>query len=234
MQRTKADQAKVAGDDVAAVSDSGVTVFHGTIVDAPLLGQIRVRPDTHVGVSEAGVIVFILGADGQCESVPTWQPEKARELVKESRHGGLIRVVEPPGFICPGFIDTHAHAPQSNFAGSATDLPLMEWLQHYTFPAERSLDSDPERARTVMTGAVRRSVLSGTTTSLWWGTLHLEPTLTLARACRDAGQRAFVAKVSMDRHGAEGYQEASAAEAVANAEHFIDMVHRMECAAGRE
>ena len=40
-------------------------------------------------------------------------------------------------FCVPGMIDTHVHAPQYQFTGTATDLPLMEWLQTYTFPAER-------------------------------------------------------------------------------------------------
>jgi guanine deaminase len=43
----------------------------------------------------------------------------------------------PEEFCCPGMIDTHVHAPQYQFTGTATDLPLMEWLQTYTFPAER-------------------------------------------------------------------------------------------------
>ena len=31
-----------------------------------------------------------------------------------------------------GFIDTHIHAPQYQFTGTAADRPLMEWLDHYT------------------------------------------------------------------------------------------------------
>lgn len=32
----------------------------------------------------------------------------------------------------PGLIDTHVHAPQYQFTGTATRLPLMEWLVEYT------------------------------------------------------------------------------------------------------
>ena len=32
----------------------------------------------------------------------------------------------------PGLIDTHVHAPQYTFTGTATRLPLMEWLTEYT------------------------------------------------------------------------------------------------------
>jgi guanine deaminase len=36
--------------------------------------------------------------------------------------------VQPTQFLLPGFIDTHLHAPQYSYAGTATDTPLMEWL----------------------------------------------------------------------------------------------------------
>ena len=36
----------------------------------------------------------------------------------------------------PGFVDTHIHAPQYVFTGTGYDLPLLQWLEKYTFPAE--------------------------------------------------------------------------------------------------
>lgn len=36
----------------------------------------------------------------------------------------------------PGMIDTHIHASQYVNAGFALDLPLLDWLHQYTFPAE--------------------------------------------------------------------------------------------------
>ena len=36
----------------------------------------------------------------------------------------------------PGFVDTHIHAPQYVYAGTGTDLPLLDWLTKYTFPVE--------------------------------------------------------------------------------------------------
>lgn len=32
-------------------------------------------------------------------------------------------------FLLPGLVDTHIHAPQYAFTGTATDIPLMEWLE---------------------------------------------------------------------------------------------------------
>jgi guanine deaminase len=33
-------------------------------------------------------------------------------------------------------VDTHYHAPQFVNAGNGLDMPLLEWLETYTFPAE--------------------------------------------------------------------------------------------------
>lgn len=39
-------------------------------------------------------------------------------------------------FFMPGLVDTHIHAPQYSYAGTGLDLPLLQWLNTYTFPAE--------------------------------------------------------------------------------------------------
>lgn len=36
----------------------------------------------------------------------------------------------------PGMVDTHIHAAQYVNAGCALDLPLLCWLNKYTFPTE--------------------------------------------------------------------------------------------------
>lgn len=36
----------------------------------------------------------------------------------------------------PGFVDTHIHSSQYPNSGLALDLPLLEWLDKYTFPLE--------------------------------------------------------------------------------------------------
>jgi len=66
------------------------------------------------------------------------------------------------GLILPGLINGHTHAAMSLFRGLADDLPLMEWLNRYIFPAERRID-----ARFVYTGtllACAEMILSGATT----------------------------------------------------------------------
>ncbi len=36
----------------------------------------------------------------------------------------------------PGMVDSHIHAPQYAYTGTHLDLPLLEWLNKYTFPIE--------------------------------------------------------------------------------------------------
>jgi guanine deaminase len=56
----------------------------------------------------------------------------ASELHKTT--GEIIRI--PDGsFFLPTFADLHLHAPQFLYQGNGLDLPLMEWLDAYTYKA---------------------------------------------------------------------------------------------------
>lgn len=68
----------------------------------------------------------------------------------------------------------------------------------------------------------RRTLRAGTTTCCYYGTLHTDSTLALAEQCRKQGQRAFVGKICMDRHGGEHYVEASAEDSLVETRRFID------------
>ena len=56
----------------------------------------------------------------------------------------------------PGLVDTHVHASQYVFTGTGYDLPLMEWLSKYTFPAEAQF-KDVHFAKDVYRKCVVRS-----------------------------------------------------------------------------
>ena len=135
-------------------------------------------------------------------------------------------LLAPDEMCMPGFIDTHVHAPQYAFTGTATDLPLMDWLQKYTFPAERRM-ADVALARRVYEALVAKLLAHGTTTAVYYGSIHLEATKLLVDVCRAKGQRAFVGKVAMDQHGAEGYQETTAAS-LRDTEALIEYCHACE------
>jgi len=140
----------------------------------------------------------VVGEDGAISHVA-----KTTEAVELLLRGADQRVITMDGTqLCvPGMIDTHVHAPQYQFTGTATDRPLMEWLQTYTFPAERRCENTAYAAR-VYDKLVRRLLSAGTTTAVYYGSIHLEATKALVDACRTHGQRALVGKVAMDQYGA--------------------------------
>lgn len=47
------------------------------------------------------------------------------------------KIIDAGGnLVLPGFVNTHTHAAMTIFRGYADDLPLMEWLNNYIWPAE--------------------------------------------------------------------------------------------------
>jgi guanine deaminase len=75
-------------------------------------------------------------------------------------------------------------------------LPLLDWLQKYTFPLESSF-KDPKKAKHAYTRCVKRTLAWGTTTASYYGTIHVEATNILADICQTLGQRAFIGKVEL-------------------------------------
>ena len=58
-------------------------------------------------------------------------------------------------FMIPGLVDTHIHAPQYIFTGTGYDLPLLQWLEKYTFPSESRF-----RSKEFAQNAYRKVVVS--------------------------------------------------------------------------
>lgn len=85
--------------------------------------------------------------------------------------------------MCPGFIDTHYHAPQTANAGIGLDYTLLDWLDKVTFPREcsysnRSQDSIYLEYKQM----VQRLLHNGTTTCVYFGGLQLEANKVLVDA----------------------------------------------------
>ena len=74
--------------------------------------------------------------------------------------------------ITPGFLDTHIHYSQMEIIGAYGEQ-LLEWLDTYTFPAERKF-SDPEVSRKSAEFFFDELLKNGTTTALVFGTVHPE------------------------------------------------------------
>ena len=120
-------------------------------------------------------------------------------------------------------IDLHVHAPQWPQLGLALDRPLEEWLQACTFPLEARY-ADPAFAQSVYESLVDALLANGTTTALYYATIHLPATQRLADICLQRGQRALIGRVAMDDTGQcpQYYRDASAAQGIADTRRFID------------
>lgn len=73
-----------------------------------------------------------------------------------------------PGFLLPGFVDTHIHFPQTYCVDSYGGGQLLNWLERCIFPAEAEL-ADPEFAARAARQFCRRRIEVGTTTAMVFG-----------------------------------------------------------------
>jgi 5-methylthioadenosine/S-adenosylhomocysteine deaminase len=128
-------------------------------------GFVAVRGDTLAAVGTAP---------------PGEAPEAARRI---DARGGLV---------LPGLVNAHTHAAMTLFRGLADDLPLMEWLEQYIFPAEGRMDAGFVHAGTLL--ACAEMILSGTTTFCDMYLFEEQ----VAEAARSAGMRCLVGEVLYD------------------------------------
>jgi 5-methylthioadenosine/S-adenosylhomocysteine deaminase len=89
--------------------------------------------------------------------------------------------------VLPGLVNTHTHAAMVMFRGLADDLALMDWLEHYIFPAEaKTVSADMVRIGTEL--ALLEMIRSGTTAFADMYYFEEE----VGRAAKRAGVRAVV------------------------------------------
>ncbi|KAI8137313.1 hypothetical protein BJV82DRAFT_674905 [Fennellomyces sp. T-0311] len=184
-------------------------LLYGTFVHTPEKGVVEVLRDTLVVVDiTTGIIAEIKSVSpAELGTVAAGYPTHTLTTLSSTQ------------FILPGFIDTHIHAPQITYTGTGTDVPLMEWLSQYAFPAEKRF-KDASWAQHVYPKLVDRLLRNGTTTALYFGSLHLEANQILADITLSAGQRAYIGKVCIDQYGPDDYIE-STDQAIQNTEAFI-------------
>ncbi|MBR5020576.1 MAG: amidohydrolase family protein [Oscillospiraceae bacterium] len=162
------------------------TILKGNIVAAPELGKLD--------IVENGCLVAV---DGVIEGVYETLPEQFAGCEIEDCGKDLILQT---------FSDMHLHAPQYAMLGMGMDMPLIDWLNTYTFPTESHF-ADPEVARPIYRQLAEELVSNGTTRVVMFSSLHRESTLVLMEELEKAGVTGYVGKVNMDRNGGENYQE---------------------------
>jgi guanine deaminase len=185
-------------------------VLFGSFFHTPRLGEVECLHEALVELDAAGRITAVV------KSVDPAYEAKKKAFEAEGR------LVALHGFILPGFVDLHVHAPQFPQLGKALDAPLEVWLQQYTFPLEARY-SDLAFAEKSYRRLVRDLLANGATTAVIFATIHTEATKLLVDICLEYGLRALIGKVVMDNPAEcpDFYRDVSTEEALAATEELL-------------
>ncbi len=192
--------------------------FFGTAYHAPARGRIEVLE---------GALIET-GADGRVARVTAHgAPEHAARVKAVTEAGHLTRLAATQVLI-PGLVDLHIHAPQFPQLGKNLHLPLENWLQRCTFPLEARY-VDLAFAENIYLQLVETLLANGTTTAVYFATVHLPASVALAKTCLDLGQRAYVGRVAMDNPDQcpDFYRDASAEDGLALTREHIAQVRAL-------
>lgn len=163
-----------------------IKVLKGNFIDAPALGELR--------IVEQGYLVL---RDGAVAGLYDRLPEEYAAC-------GVTDYGE--SLVMQSFADLHLHGPQYPMRGMGMDLPLLDWLNTYTFKTEAAF-SDPDFAREAYRALARELIEYGTTRVCMFSSLHTDATLILMEELEQAGVTGYVGKVNMDRNGIPELQE---------------------------
>ncbi|MEI4231666.1 guanine deaminase [Roseovarius sp. D22-M7] len=107
--------------------------------------------------------------------------------------------------ITAGFIDAHAHYPQTAIIAS-WGKRLIDWLTTYTFPEEARF-ADPTYADEVAHRYLDLTLAHGTTTTVSYCTIHPGSVTAFFEAARARGLRAVAGKTCMDRNAPDDLRD---------------------------
>ena len=178
-----------------------LTILHGTLVSSPALGKLDITPGG-----------YLVAQDGRIRGVYAALPECYAGAPVEEYGEALI---------LPAFCDMHLHAPQYPMLGTGMDLPLLGWLNTYTFPAEARF-ADPDYARDVYRKLAAELIENGTTRVCMFSSLHTQATWILMEELERAGVTGYVGKVNMDRNGLPGVLQEETAESIHETERWLE------------
>ena len=163
-----------------------MNILKGNIIHAPKFGELSIHEHAYLVYGEQGI-----------EGIFEFLPEKYLKEHMEDYGDALI---------IPSFSDMHLHGPQYPMLGMGMDLPLLDWLNTYTFPTEAHF-KDTELARKLYSDLASNLVKNGTTRVCIFSSLHVDATLVLMEELEKAGIAGYVGKVNMDRNGGVDLEE---------------------------
>jgi guanine deaminase len=120
----------------------------------------------------------------------------AGEIIRA--HPGAAVETYPHHLIMAGFVDCHAHYPQTGIVASYGEQ-LLEWLAKYTFPEEAKF-ADPAYAEATARLFLDELIRNGTTTVSAYCTSHPVSVDAFFTAARQRGMCVAAGKVMMDRN----------------------------------
>ncbi|QCR33931.1 guanine deaminase [Lysinibacillus sp. SGAir0095] len=193
-------------------------VFQGTAFSSKSFSEVTILKDYLYCINQNGII----------EKLISPEDKQYEALLNEYEGKENFHRLSEGEYVLPGFIDLHVHAAQWAQSGTALDLPLEEWLNAYTFPVEAKF-SNLDFAQSVYEDLVKTLLANGTTTVLYFATVHKEASLLLAKICADLGQRGLVGKVVMDNveQCPDYYRDANTEIALKETEEFIIEVQQL-------
>jgi guanine deaminase len=197
--------------------------FLGTAFHAPERGRIEVLE---------GALVEV-GADGRIACLTPAGAVDHDARVKAASAAGTLTRLSPTQYLIPGLVDLHVHAPQFPQLGKNLHLPLYDWLQKCTFPLEARY-ADLAFAEAIYRQLVKTLLANGTTTAVYFATVHLPASVALVRICLEAGQRAYVGRVAMDNPDQcpDFYRDRSTDDGLALTRDFIAEVRELAGSSG--
>lgn len=115
------------------------------------------------------------------------------------------RVDHGAKLITAGFVDAHAHYPQTAMIAS-WGKRLLDWLNTYTFPEEMKF-ADPAYAGRIADTYFDLLLANGTTSVCSFCTIHPESVDAYFAAAAARGMRVYGGKTCMDRNAPEGLRD---------------------------
>ena len=176
-------------------------LIHGNLIHAPALGRLEIL--------EHG---WMLLEDGTIRGL--WREKPAQYAALPVTDYGNALVMQ-------SFADMHLHAPQYPMLGMGMDLPLLDWLNTYTFKTEARF-ADTDYARRVYRRLAGDLITNGTTRVCMFSSLHTEATWILMEELDRAGVTGYVGKVNMDRNALPGVLEETTEESVRETIRWLD------------
>jgi len=130
--------------------------------------------------------------------------------------GRRDEITAPPGtahidhgqrLILPGFVDAHAHYPQTAIIAS-WGKRLIDWLESYTFPEEMRFD-DPAYAEMIAARYLDLLLSHGTTSVASYCTIHPTSVTALFSAAAARNMAVWAGKTCMDRNAPDGLRDSA-------------------------